>query len=653
MQNLLIARGEKITPLMRSGFPQKFTNPFSYFPDSLCRSAAAEVMAYIEENPQWHSELQQGKMFGVLVVETCEGNLGFLAAFSGNLQGRNNWEYFVPPVYDLLNPDEFFKVGEREISEINARIALLESGEELSALRKEIVRVRERFEGEILELKRVYKEAKVERERLRRLLAGDACDTVSGGGDAGGVSGAGVSVFGIAGGIVGCGVSGDGVSDGGDAGGVSGAGDAGSGVSVADFSGTGVAGNSVAAVLERITRESQFQKAQIKRAERGMKEALLPLEKRVKSFEDEILELRELRKVKSAALQEEIFRKFSFLNGYGQRKDMLDIFSEFYKEQSLREGRVILPPGGAGECAAPKLLQYAFLNGMRPVAMGEFWWGDSPRGEIRRHGEFYPSCKGKCAPILSFMLQGLSVAQPVFLPSENIEKNLEILFEDNFILAVNKPSGILSVPGKQEDTKKNSAEVGPRVSWKSVPDFLAGFSGFEGGIFVVHRLDMHTSGVLLVAKSEEVYKQLQSQFAGRQVQKKYVAVLDGELREWPLEGVISLPMAPDYDHRPAQIVDFENGKEAVTKYRIVRVCGRKTLVEFYPQTGRTHQLRVHSAHNMGLGVPIVGDLLYGRSANRLLLHAESVQFEHPVTGATIKISAPVPAEFELSASVQD
>ena len=586
MQNLLIAPGEEITPQMRSGFPQKFTNPFSYIPDELCRCAASQVMLYLERNTQWHSELQQGKMFGVLVVETYGGRLGFLAAFSGNLQGQNNLEYFVPPVYDLLDPDEFFKVGEREISGINARIAQLEAGDELVVVKSEIARVREKFEGEIQELKRIYKEGKAERERLRGELASVVVPS-NGGAHPG--------------------------------------------------SGSQDVSHKVACpqdeLLAQLTRQSQFQKAEIKRAEKGLKEALQPLEGQLKALEDEILGLRELRKVKSAALQEDIFRKFSFLNGNGERKDMLDIFSEFYKEQSLREGRAILPPGGAGECAAPKLLQYAFLHGMRPISMGEFWWGNSPRGEIRRHGEFYPSCKGKCAPILSHMLKGLPVETGLLHTTYGADGELETLYSDDLILAVNKPAGMASVPGKE------------------VADSVSG-----NDLFVVHRLDMHTSGVLVLAKNETVYKELQKQFAGRSVKKCYRAVLDGEVSpercgsgvKWKsaVSGTISLPLAADYDHRPAQKVDFEAGKEAVTLFEILGVKDGRTYVDFYPVTGRTHQLRVHSAHQLGLNVPIVGDLLYGYPAQRLMLHAHWAEFQHPEKWA-MKITAPLPAEFHL------
>ena len=586
MQNLLIALGEEITPQMRSGLPQKFTNPFSYIPDDLCRCAASQVMVYLEGKPQWHSELQQGKMFGVLVVETPGGQIGFLAAFSGNLQGFNNLEYFVPPVYDLLNPDEFFKIGEREISGINARIALLEGGEELAAVKSDIASVRGRFEAEILELKRIYKDGKAQRERLRVELASVVVPSNGG---------------------------------------------------VHPGSGSQDVSHKVVCpqdeLLAQLTRQSQFQKAEIKRAEKGLKEALQPLEARLQTLEDGIRQLRELRKIKSAALQEEIFRQFSFLNGYGESKDMLDIFADFYKEQSLREGRAILPPGGAGECAAPKLLQYAFLHGMRPISMGEFWWGDSPRGEIRRHGEFYPSCKGKCAPILSHMLKGLPVEDGLLHTSYGADGELETLYSDNLLVAVNKPAGLASVPGKE------------------VSDSVSG-----NDLFVVHRLDMHTSGVLVLAKNETMYKELQKQFAGREVRKCYRAVLEGVVTpekcgtgvEWETaaSGKITLPLAADYDHRPAQKVDFEDGKETVTLFEILGVKDGCTYINFYPVTGRTHQLRVHSAHHYGLNTPIVGDLLYGKPAARLMLHAHWVEFRHPEKG-NLKITAPLPAGFRL------
>ena len=623
--NLLIHKGVGLATEERDSLPVRFNNPFSYIPCGLCREAAGQVMEYLQGRTDWEAELQGGKMFGVLVVETPEGELGYLAAFSGNLQGRNNWEFFVPPVYDLLLPDEFFKVGEREISALNSRIASAEASGELAALREEITSVQGSFEVEIARLKEIYAAGKRERERLR----GELEDERAVGEAAGGDSAAGV------------------MAAPGDAAGKSAAGDAAVGKGE---------------LLARMVRESQFQKAEIKRAEKRMREALEPLRGRFAAVMGEIEGMKELRKVKSAALQDEIFRHFVFFNARGEKRDLLEIFKDYYS------GEAVLPPGGAGECAAPKLLQYAYLHGMRPVAMGEFWYGDSPKGEIRHHGEFYPSCKGKCAPILGFMLQGLDVDEAGVHSSYGQAGSLEILYSDEHILAVNKPAGVLSVPGKDsaalypvpECTCTRSSGVpvpGDRVTTKDslsqgidvfkLLSFSENLSGEK--LYVVHRLDMHTSGVLLLARSEGVYKELQRQFAAREVEKVYYAVLEGEVSpegcgsavDWE-KGIISLPLLPDYNNRPAQIVDLEQGKEAVTRFRILKIENGRTYVEFRPVTGRTHQLRVHSAHKFGLNAPIVGDLLYGTPAERLMLHAYSVKFLHPVLGTPVEIVSLVP-----------
>lgn len=593
IHNLLIHNGIQIDHRMRGEFPERFNNPFSYVPHPLCREAAECVREYLRGRKEWHEELGGGKMFGVLVVRTRDDKLGYLAAFSGNLQGRNDWEFFVPPVYDLLSPDEFFKVGEREISALNGRIAAMESSGELLSLKSRIAQVEHGYMEEIARLKEIYASGRAVRERRRASLM------EMGGGDA-------------------------------------------------------------ADELASITRESQFQKGEIRRAGKRMKEALLPLQEQLDCMWGDISQLKALRKEKSARLQEEIFRHFVFLNGAGERRSLLDIFS----------GQI--PPGGAGECAAPKLLQYAFLHGMHPLCMGEFWWGDTPRGELRRDGEFYPSCMGKCAPILGFMLQGLDVEPVGVHSSYGCAGQLEILYSDEHIIAVNKPAGVLSVPGRGDD------RVGlhsPSTHETDLLELLASSGRFSSGqlqgLKAVHRLDMHTSGVLLLARTEAAYKELQRQFASREVQKTYIAVLDGEVAPahcgcgvvWDTDaagasgafgafgasgasggitasGTISLPLAPDYDHRPAQMVDFNGGKEAVTRFRILESYVEdtpsgpavRTRVEFCPITGRTHQLRVHAAHPMGLNVPIAGDLLYGRPAGRLMLHAQSVTFTHPHLG---------------------
>ena len=307
-----------------------------------------------------------------------------------------------------------------------------------------------------------------------------------------------------------------------------------------------------------------------------------------------------------------------------------------------------VPPAGAVECALPKLLQYAYLHQLKPLAMAEFWWGDSPKNEIRHHGYYYPSCKGKCEPILQHMLQGLEVDENPLLNPVHEEEELEIVFEDEWLLVVNKPAGMLSVPGKAEDRDS----VYHRLK-KKYPEAT--------GPMIVHRLDMATSGLLLVAKTKEVHQDLQAQFANRSIKKRYVAVLDGIVlpERTGNTGRIELPLCLNPLDRPRQMVSSEHGKEAITEYQIISESERitsasentfnesnridesersinesrkYTRIIFYPLTGRTHQLRVHAAHPEGLGCPILGDELYGKKADRLYLHAEYIEFRHPIYG---------------------
>lgn len=273
------------------------------------------------------------------------------------------------------------------------------------------------------------------------------------------------------------------------------------------------------------------------------------------------------------------------------------------------------PPAGAGECAAPKLLQYAYKHQLKPIAMAEFWWGDSPKAEIRHHGYYYPACKGKCGPILGHMLQGLEVEENPLLKKHYHEMPLEIVYEDNYLVVINKPAGMLSVPGKGEiDSVYQHIKI-------LYPDAT--------GPLIVHRLDMATSGVLLIAKNKEVHQHLQAQFKNRMIKKRYIALLDGKISS--KEGTIILPLRMDPLDRPRQVVDHEHGKTAITQYQVLNEQEGNTLIAFYPLTGRTHQLRVHAAHPEGLHCPIRGDELYGQKADRLYLHAESLEFVHPVT----------------------
>ena len=311
-------------------------------------------------------------------------------------------------------------------------------------------------------------------------------------------------------------------------------------------------------------------------------------------------------------MQQQLFEQFRIVNGKGEIRDLCDIFKDTAQK---------VPPAGTGECAAPKLLQYAYLHQLKPVAMAEFWWGNSPKMEIRHHGYFYPACKGKCEPILKHMLQGLNVEDNPLLTDLHRHTELEILFEDDWLLAINKPAGMLSVPGKTD-----ADSVYQRLKTQ-YPDAT--------GPMIVHRLDMATSGILLIAKTKEVHQNLQAQFKNRTVKKRYTALLDGVITAD--KGIIDLPLCLDPSDRPRQIVNEKYGKPAMTRYQVLSRSNNQTRIAFYPLTGRTHQLRVHASHPQGLNAPIIGDELYGKGAERLYLHAEFLEFRHPVSGEIIRI----------------
>ena len=474
--------------------PERFTYPFAYEPHPLCILAARQVQEYISTHPILKEDADQGKMFGVLVVTTTApttptsptspipqaDSLAFLAAYSGLLAGRNDWPYFVPPVYDAQQPDGYFKTKEREIS-------LTSHHSPLTA------------------------------------------------------------------------------------------------------------------------------------------------------------------KKMSQDLQLWLFHQYQLLNARGETKDLVDIWQEYYSRPKLQR-KYPLPPGGTGDCCAPKLLQYAYQQGLKPLCMAEFWWGATTKTELRQHMNFYPACRGKCKPILTWMMQGLEVdPDPESLGFARLQ--LPVIYEDQWLLVVDKPSGMLSVPG--------------RIEQYSVETIMQ--ERYPGSI-IAHRLDMGTSGLLIVAKSLEVYRPLQEQFVKHQVKKKYLALLEPKPTHnthnthnthyphstlHPESGTISLPLRPDPMNRPRQVVDMEHGKRAVTDYEILSPltsyppsqtsCGvESTLVALYPQTGRTHQLRIHCAHPDGLGCPIIGDELYGTKDKRLMLHAAEIWFRHPVTGQQMHLVSPPP-----------
>lgn len=522
--------------------PERFTYPFCYTPHPLCVMAAKEVQHYLSKQSEWQEELSQGKMFGVLIVQTEDGSIGYLTAFSGILAGKNIHPYFVPPVYDLLQPQGFFKIEEGNISAINRRIRRLEEDKKYIDLRSNLTQTTQSAQDALSIAKTQLKEAKDKRELLRKT------------------------------------------------------------------------GQLNAKEEAELIRESQFQKAEYKRLERSWKDKIASLQVEAGNWEKQIQELKAERKVRSAALQQQLFEQFRMLNYRGEVKTLRDIF-----EQTVHK----TPPAGAGECAAPKLLQQAYLHHWKPIAMAEFWWGNSPKNEVRHHGYFYPACKGKCEPILRHMLQGLEVeANPMQQEAERGNEKLNIVYEDQWLLIINKPAGMLSVPGKERQTSIYD------LARKAYPE--------ADGPMIVHRLDMATSGLLIIAKDKKTHQHLQAQFKNRSIRKKYIALLDGIVPED--EGTIELSLCPNPLDRPRQMVDTQYGKPAITYYQVLERTDKYTRIALYPHTGRTHQLRVHAAHPSGLHCPIIGDELYGKKDKRLYLHAESIEFTHPVNGQSMCIT---------------
>lgn len=519
--------------------PARMPWPFHYEASALSVVARDELLRLIAADEQLSASLSEGKMLGVLVVRDAGGEPGYLAAFSGNVGGRNRHQLFVPPIYDLLDEEGEFKRGERELAAINERVARLERSPELRASRERVAAAEESRDHEIADYKRLMSTAKAERDRRRTAGAAEAA----------------------------------------------------------------------------LTAESQYQKAELRRLRHRWREALAPLEAEVAAKEAEIALLRHERKARSEALQRRLFRLYRVSNAQGERSDVLSIFEQYVHR---------LPPSGTGECCAPKLLEYAYRHGLTPVTMAEFWYGASPAGEVRHHGAFYPSCRSKCLPLLSFMLRGLPVEGNPLAESRVETSAVKVLYRDSEIVVVDKPARMLSVGGKE--------------SVPSLVDHVAELIGVEP--LPAHRLDMATSGVMVLALNAAAQKELRRQFAMREVEKEYVAVVEGAVR--PSRGEIRLPLRPDVDDRPRQRVDYEHGKEAVTRYEVVAEEGWLTRVVFRPFTGRTHQLRVHAAHREGLNAPIVGDELYGHASERLLLHARRLAFRHPSTGERLAFESEVP-----------
>jgi len=363
---------------------------------------------------------------------------------------------------------------------------------------------------------------------------------------------------------------------------------------------------------EELKNESLKHQYDYKVLNKNLNDELHLIEVELEKFENEIDTLKSKRKEKSADLQQQLFNQYQFLNIKGQKLSVAEIFKNTPQK---------VPPAGAGECAAPKLLQYAFKNQLQPICMCEFWWGQSPSSEIRKHKYYYPSCKSKCKPILGHMLEGIELdINPLLLIPKHTE-DLEVIYDDDDIVVVNKPENLLSVPGKTENDC-----VANRII-KMYPTIT--------GPVIIHRLDMSTSGLLIIAKNKDAHEHIQKQFLDRSIKKRYVALLDGVIEQY--RGYVKLPLRVDLDNRPHQLVCYEHGKPAITKWEVIGIEEDKTRIYFYPLTGRTHQLRVHAAHSNGLNTPIIGDDLYGTRSKRLCLHAEYIKFRHPRTQKTITL----------------
>ena len=535
--------------------PSRFTYPMHYVPHELCKIAAREVMDYALSNELWHSELLAGKMLGVLVVKDEDGMLGYLAAYSGNLAHNGNNPYFVPHIYNLLEPQGLFRTGEVQITEVNHRIQALECSPTKKELDDLLDTTMARHELEEMTMRHSIDAAKAQRDKRRSN------------------------------------------------------------------------GEITAEQEAALIKESQFMKAELRRLKKRHRLEIERITQRLNDLQTTINALKAKRRTMSEKLQQQLFKLFVVRNARGESSDVATIF-----EHRLHR----LPPGGTGECCAPKLLQYAFLHGYTPVCMAEFWVGQSPQGEVRHHGHYYPACHSKCLPLLEFMMQGLDVEDNPLATASN--EQLKVVYEDQWLIVVDKPAGMLTVPGKDKNATSALEIVSKmlRAAGAKDPDPQSPPPNPRAeGALEVHRLDQATSGLVVFAKSKEAQSALRQQFEQRTVSKTYIALLDGKpLKE---KGIIDLPLRPDLDDRPRQVVDYEHGKRAVTQYRVLEHHGNRTLVEFKPLTGRTHQLRVHASHPQGLHCPIVGDMLYGTAAPRLYLHAQSISFAHPITGERIHL----------------
>jgi len=536
--------------------PERFTFPFYYQPHPLCLLAAEELQQHLTHQTHWQHDFGLssessnaiGKMFGVLLVENQQHEIGYVSAFSGKVADSNHLPNFVPPVFDTLAPDGFFMQGQKKLNQLSEQIKKQASNPKIaqltSILADEIAAAEQAIGQHRTKMVAGRKQRKSLRLEAEKNLSSEDCLDLQ----------------------------------------------------------------------QQLAKQSIQDKNQLRDLTLFWKHKQQAAETNLEQVTAELQQLTQERTALSSSLQQQIFQQYQFLNSQGVSKNLGLIFASN-------------PPAAAGECAAPKLLQYAFQVGLKPLALAEFWWGASPKSEIKKHLNFYPACQGKCKPILTHMLEGMSLDENPLLNNPAIGKSLEIVYQDEAMLVINKPEAFLSVPGK---TIEDSVYLRIKHAYPEAT-----------GPLIVHRLDMSTSGLMLIALSKAVHKHLQKQFIKRSIKKRYVALLEGGLTED--SGSIDLPLRLDIDDRPRQLVCEQYGKSAKTEWQVIQRNAKQTKVYFYPVTGRTHQLRVHAAHSRGLDSPIVGDDLYGTTANRLHLHAEYLEFNHPVTQERMTVQ--VDAEF--------
>lgn len=558
-------------PIDNYALPERFTFPFYYEPHPLCELAAEQLQRHLSDQTEWqhnfgldnqlsstdNNEKAIGKMFGVLLVQHSSGEIGFLSAFSGKVADSNHLPHFVPPVFDMLEEDGFFKAELAEITEINATIKQQQINPLLTdltaAVQAETLASQEQLEAQrqvMIEGRKSRKEQRAEAEINAKDGSQESIDTLE-------------------------------------------------------------------QLKIQLGKESVQEKNRLRDLKIFWDDKVSRIQHQLDEINTELSQLKTTRKHLSNALQKKLFQQYKFLNTHGVEKDLNDIF---------RDTPNHIPPAGSGECAAPKLLQYAFAHGLKPLALAEFWWGIAPKSEIRQHKKFYASCQSKCQPILGHMLDGIEMDENPLLINPAEGKDIEIVYEDEFMLIINKPADFLSVPGKNIQDS-----VYTRIQQR--------YPNATGGL-IVHRLDMATSGLMILGLTKKAHKRLQKQFINRTIEKRYTALIEGVLVQD--EGMITLPLRGDLYDRPRQLVCFEHGKPAETTYQVIERIKNKTKVYLYPKTGRTHQLRVHCAHNLGLNMPIVGDDLYGKKADRLHLHAGYLSLTHPMTKE--------PMEFDIEAA---